>query len=47
MTHLVEHAHGWSDFALAASILVLLWWLYSGWLCSSARLVSDCNCASC
>ena len=32
LTHLVEHAHGWSDFALAASILVLLWWLYSGWL---------------
>jgi low temperature requirement protein LtrA len=32
LTHLVEHAHGWADFVMAASILTLLWWLYSGWL---------------
>ena len=32
LTLLAEHSHLWTDFLVTGSILVLIWWLYAGWL---------------
>lgn len=39
VTHLVEHAHGASDYLHAFSILMLVWWMYGGyiWLTNHAH----------
>ncbi|OAI53805.1 hypothetical protein AYO46_00170 [Betaproteobacteria bacterium SCGC AG-212-J23] len=31
LTHLVDHAHGASDFVHAFVVLVLIWWIYAGY----------------
>ncbi|MBO3759543.1 low temperature requirement protein A [Ciceribacter sp. L1K22] len=39
ITHLVEHAHGAVDYLYALSVLMLVWWMYGGyiWLTNHAH----------
>jgi low temperature requirement protein LtrA len=39
ITHLIEHAHGAVDFLHALAVLMLVWWMYGGyiWLTNHAH----------
>ncbi len=39
ITHLVEHAHGAVDYLYALAVLMLIWWMYGGyiWLTNHAH----------
>ena len=40
LAHLIDHAHGVTDFLRALTVLVLIWWIYAGyaWLTNGVEL---------